>query len=111
MRVLLNLTALLCFRENTFATGADSAVKRARKGGFAYITEEPILEYYNSRSPCDTMLVKHLLEAKSYGFALPKNSELTTNLSVNILDVSTSILSIDSSKGFLFSCISAIRLG
>ncbi|XP_028402601.1 glutamate receptor 2-like [Dendronephthya gigantea] len=74
-------------KENSFATGADSAVKRARKGGFAYITEEPILEYYNSRSPCDTMLVKHLLEAKSYGFALPKNSELTTNLSVNILDL------------------------
>jgi hypothetical protein len=38
------------------------------------------------------MLVKHLLETKSYGFALPKNSELTTNLSVNILNVRWSSL-------------------
>ena len=75
------------FRYNTFATGAGEAVKKARAGGFAYITEEPILEYYNSLNPCNTMLVNHLLEAKSYGFALPKNSELTTNLSVNILKV------------------------
>ena len=72
-------------RFNTFAASASVGVEKSRKGGFAYITEDPILEYYNSRSPCNTMLVKHLLEAKSYGFALPKNSELTTNLSVNIL--------------------------
>ncbi|CAB3985655.1 glutamate receptor 2-like isoform X1 [Paramuricea clavata] len=72
-------------RFNSFANGASKGVKKARKGGFAYITEEPILEYYNSRSPCNTMLVKQLLEAKSYGFALAKNSELTNKLSVNIL--------------------------
>ena len=75
------------FRYNTFASSAVEAVEQARKGGFAYITEEPILEYYNSLSPCNTILVNQLLEAKSYGFALPKNSELTTNLSVNILKV------------------------
>ena len=78
------------FRFNTFAAGAAVGVERARKGGFAYITEDPILEYYNSRNPCNTMLVKHLLETKSYGFALPKNSELTTNFSINILNVSWS---------------------
>lgn len=75
------------FRHNTFAERSASGVERARNGGFAYITEEPILDYYNTRSPCNTMLVKHLFEAKSYGFALQKNSELTTSLSVNILKV------------------------
>ena len=74
-------------RFNTFAASASVGVEKARNAGFAYITEDPILEYYNSRSPCNTMLVKGLLEAKSYGFALPKNSELTTNLSVNILNL------------------------
>ena len=72
---------------DSFASGASEGVKRARKGKFAYLTETPILEYYNSQEPCNTMLVKNLLEAKSYGFALPKNSELTTSLSVNILKV------------------------
>ena len=74
--------------EETFQTSATDAVNKSRKGGFAYLTETPILEYHNSLEPCNTMLVENLMEAKSYGFALPKNSELTTNLSVNILKVS-----------------------
>ena len=93
-RVLRNIQNILLlsliriyFRLNSFATSAKKGVEKARKGGFAYITEEPILEYYNSISPCNTMLVKQLLEAKSYGFALTKNSELTNKLSVNILKV------------------------
>jgi hypothetical protein len=98
-RVLRNIQNILLlsliriyFRLNSFATSAKKGVEKARKGGFAYITEEPILEYYNSISPCNTMLVKQLLEAKSYGFALTKNSELTNKLSVNILKVSRSLL-------------------
>ena len=72
---------------NSFVKKSTLAVDKARSGGYAYLTETPILEYHNSKKPCNTMLVKHLLESKSYGFALPKNSELTTSLSVNILKV------------------------
>ena len=71
----------------TTVNGSKAGVARARRGGYAYLTEIPILEYWSSRRPCNTMLVKNLLEVKSYGFGLPKNSENTNVLSVNILKV------------------------
>ncbi len=69
-----------------------TGVKRAREGGYAYITETPILDYYNNQKPCNTMLVRKLFEVKSYGFGLPKNSEHTNELSVAILKVNMEIL-------------------
>ena len=68
-------------------SGSKAGVKRARYGGYAYITETPILEYQNNQKPCNTMLVKNLFEVKSYGFGLTKNSEHTNELSVAILKV------------------------
>ena len=73
-------------------TSSTAGVQRARNGGYAYITETPILEYYNNQKPCNTMLVENLFEVKSYGFGLPKNSEHTNALSVAILKVCMFVL-------------------
>jgi hypothetical protein len=74
--------------KDTAMTSSRAGVARARLGGYAYISETPILEYYNNQKPCNTMLVGDLFEVKSYGFGLTKNSEHTNALSVAILKVS-----------------------
>ena len=74
--------------KQTNVNSSKIGVQKARMGGYAYLSEMPILDYYNKRKPCDTMLVKNLLEVKSYGFGLPKNSKHTNRLSVGILEVS-----------------------
>ena len=74
-------------RENTFVNSTKDGVAKVREGGFAYLTDEPYLEYYNQKSPCNTMMLKNLLEAKSYGIGLQRRSELTNLFSVAILKV------------------------
>ncbi|CAB3985657.1 glutamate receptor 2-like isoform X1 [Paramuricea clavata] len=71
--------------KDTAMTSSKAGVARARLGGYAYISETPILENYNNQKPCNTMLVGDLFEVKSYGFGLTKNSEYTNALSVAIL--------------------------
>ncbi|XP_078361238.1 glutamate receptor 2-like [Oculina patagonica] len=70
---------------NTFVNSTKEGVETVRKGGFAYLTDGPYLDYYNRRNPCNTMMLENLLEAKSYGIALQRNSELTNQFSVAIL--------------------------
>ncbi|XP_020632392.1 glutamate receptor 2-like isoform X2 [Orbicella faveolata] len=70
---------------NTFVNSTKEGVEKVRQGGFAYLTDGPYLDYYNSRNPCNTMMLENLLEAKSYGIALQRNSELTNQFSVAIL--------------------------
>lgn len=72
---------------NTFVNSTKEGVEKVRQGGFAYLTDGPYLDYYNSRNPCNTMMLENLLEAKSYGIALQRNSELTNPISVAILKV------------------------
>ena len=72
---------------NTFVNSTKEGVEKVRQGGFAYLTDGPYLDYYNSRNPCNTMMLDNLLEAKSYGIALQRNSELTNPFSVEILKV------------------------
>lgn len=72
---------------NTFVNSTIEGVEKVRQGGFAYLTDGPYLDYYNSRNPCNTMMLENLLEAKSYGIALQRNSELTNPFSVAILKV------------------------
>ena len=76
-------------RKKSFATSSTEAVERVRRGGYAYMTDGPILSYKNKRQPCDTALLENLLMAKGYGIALQLNSEWTNLLSVSILQVST----------------------
>ncbi|XP_074637316.1 glutamate receptor 4-like isoform X1 [Acropora palmata] len=72
-------------KENTFVNSTKEGVARVRQGGFAYLTDEPYLNYYNQKSPCNTMMLKNLLEAKSYGIGLQRRSDLTNPFSVAIL--------------------------
>ena len=74
-------------RDNTFVNSTNAGVTKVREGGFAYLTDEPYLDYYNKKSPCNTMMLKNLLEAKSYGIALQRNSDMTNQFSVAILQV------------------------
>lgn len=73
--------------EATFVNSTKEGVQKVREGGFAYLTDGPYLDYYNSREPCNTMMLENLLEAKSYGIALQRNSELTNQFSVAILQL------------------------
>ena len=71
----------------TFVNSTKNGVARVRKGRFAYLTDEPYLDYYHKKEPCDTMMLKNLLEAKSYGIGLQIHSDLTNLFSVQILKV------------------------
>ena len=79
-------------KENTFVNSTKEGVARVRQGGFAYLTDEPYLDYYNQKSPCNTMMLKNLLEAKSYGIGLQRRSDLTNPFSVAILKVRVTYL-------------------
>lgn len=72
---------------NTFVPSTKVGVNISRQGNFAYLTDQPSLDYYNQRKPCNTMLVKNLLDAKSYAIGLQRNSEWTNKISVTILEV------------------------
>ena len=76
---------------NTFVNSTKDGVAKVQEGGFAYLTDEPYLDYYNMKEPCNTTMLKNLLEAKSYGIALQRNSDLTDQISVAILKVTRKI--------------------
>ena len=73
--------------KNSFSTSTTAAIERVRSGGYAYLTDEPVLQYKHQRRPCNTFLLGNLLMAKGYGLGLPLNSEWTQLLSVRILKV------------------------
>ncbi|EDO41291.1 predicted protein, partial [Nematostella vectensis] len=73
--------------QETFVNGTQYGVLKARTQPFAYLTDQPSLDYYNMRKPCNTMLVKNLLDAKSYALAMRRNSEWTNLISVAILEL------------------------
>ena len=72
----------------TFVDATSEGVKKARSENYAYITEQPYLEYYNQQKPCNTRILNNLLQVKSYGIGLQKNSPYTNRISVAILEVS-----------------------
>ena len=73
--------------KQNFVNSTKEGVARVRKEPFAYLTDEPYLDYYDKKSPCNTMMLKNLLEAKSYGIGLQRNSDLTNQFSIEILKV------------------------
>ena len=73
--------------EGAFVSSTRVGVDKVRQGNFAYLTDEPYLNYYNQKKPCNTRLVKGLLETKGYGIGIQRNSDLTNSLSVAILKV------------------------
>lgn len=75
------------FDNGGYQLSAKSALKSVRESDLAFIADQPVLEYVNNRQPCDTMLVKHVLEMSSYAFGLQLRSEWTNHLSVHLLHV------------------------
>ncbi|KAK2574075.1 Glutamate receptor 2 [Acropora cervicornis] len=69
----------------TFVEGTKAGVDKARTEKYAYITEYPYLEYYNQQKPCNTKLLKNLIQTKSYGIGLQRNSPYTNRITVAIL--------------------------
>ncbi|XP_029201413.2 glutamate receptor 2-like isoform X1 [Acropora millepora] len=69
----------------TFVEGTKAGVDKARTEKYAYITEYPYLEYYNQQKPCNTKLLKNLIQTKSYGIGLQRNSPFTNRITVAIL--------------------------
>ena len=78
----------------TFVNATSEGVKKARSEDYAYITEQPYLEYYNQQKPCNTRLLNNLLQAKAYGIGLQQNSPYTNRISVAILAVSDEIFNL-----------------
>ena len=76
----------------TFVSTTAEGVNKARRENYAYITEQPYLEYYNQQKPCNTRLLNNLLQAKGYGIGLQQNSPYTNRISVAILAVSDKLL-------------------
>lgn len=86
---LLYLKMFSHMREHqTFVNATSEGVKKARNENYAYITEQPYLEYYNQQKPCNTRLLNNLLQAKGYGIGLQQNSPYTNRISVAILAAS-----------------------
>lgn len=71
----------------TFVDGTKAGVEKARTEQYAYITEYPYLEYYNQQKPCNTRLLKNLIQTKSYGIGLQRNSPYTNRITVGILNL------------------------
>lgn len=71
----------------TFVDDTKAGVDKARTEKYAYITEYPYLEYYNQQKPCNTKLLKNLIQTKSYGIGLQRNSPYTNRITVAILKV------------------------
>lgn len=71
----------------TDVNGTRAGVEKARREDYAYITEYPYLEYYNQQKPCNTKLLKNLIQTKSYGIGLQRNSPYTNRITVAILKV------------------------
>lgn len=69
----------------TFVNATSEGVTKARSEDYAYITEQPYLEYYNQQKPCNTRVLNNLLQAKGYGIGLQQNSPYTNRISVAIL--------------------------
>lgn len=71
----------------TFVPNTITGVKRAREENYAYITEYPYLEYHNQQKPCNTKVLNNLIQTKSYGLGLQRNSPYSNKITVAILKV------------------------
>ena len=74
-------------KANSFMNSTKEGVAKVRSGNFAYMTDQPYLDYYNMKKPCNTILLTNLLEGKGYGIGLQRHSNLTNGFSVEILKV------------------------
>ena len=78
--------------KDTMVNSTKVGIERVKKEKYAYLTEQPYLDYYNQRGDCNTRLINNLLASKSYGIGLQRYSPWTNKFSIAILKVRTIIL-------------------
>ncbi|XP_065066326.1 glutamate receptor 3-like isoform X2 [Rhopilema esculentum] len=69
----------------TLVVSLEKALERVKEEDYAFIGDQPLLEYFNAKQPCNTKIVKHVLGMGSYAFGLQLNSEWTNHFSVHLL--------------------------
>ncbi|ULU05446.1 hypothetical protein L3Y34_017843 [Caenorhabditis briggsae] len=69
-----------------FVNSSREGIARVKSGGYAYMMESSMLEYYLERD-CDLQSIGGLLDSKGYGIALPKGSPLRDILSRTVLQL------------------------
>lgn len=61
---------------------------QVRRGGYAFISDNVMLEYYTKQAPCNTIqTVGRLFASSGYGIGLAKNSPYADELSMHILQM------------------------
>ena len=65
-------------RPSVFVSTTQQGVDRVRssKGRYAFLLESTMNDYYNQRSPCNTMKIGADLDSKGYGIGTPLRSPL-----------------------------------
>ncbi|CAD6191761.1 unnamed protein product [Caenorhabditis auriculariae] len=69
-----------------FVNSSKEGIARVKAGGYAYMMESSMLEYYLERD-CELQRIGGLLDSKGYGIALPKGSPLRDILSRTVLQL------------------------
>ena len=77
---------------NRFAALTSKGIARKQKGSYAYLSEDLMVYYEHQRKPCNTDIIRNLLETKSYGIVLQKQPEWTNPMSVVILHLREQVL-------------------
>ena len=67
------------------AEEAIQRVERQTKGDYIFIWDEPILEYFASNEPCQSVVIGRKFNMHAYGLALPKGMPYAENFSLAIL--------------------------
>ncbi|XP_074654230.1 glutamate receptor ionotropic, kainate 2-like [Tubulanus polymorphus] len=74
------------FKNLQVAKTVTGGMNRALNESYAFIGEEPMIEYTTRRNPeCDLVIVGRPVNSRGYGFAVAKNSQLRSRLDIALL--------------------------
>lgn len=71
---------------NVFTPGNEEGVDRVKRGGYAFIMESTVNEYFRKQN-CELTQIGGQLDSKSYGIALPPGSKFRAEISRIILEL------------------------
>lgn len=75
--------------KNVMMNSTTEAIARVKRGGYAYILESSVNEYYTQRN-CELMQVGNNLDSKGYGIGFPQGSKYRDSFSEVILQLQRS---------------------
>jgi len=64
-----------------------AGLERVRREKYAFILESMVADYHVNRRPCDLIKVGNNFGSRSYGLAVPKNSDLLEEFHTIILQL------------------------